>query len=142
MTNYSLATALIQGATAIQAAIIAKSIEMRRKLLIAYSRDNQMNSVQDALILNDDKPQYQRFAIVPHLYYFPMNANHTAEAIKQLTYFLRAPAINNLQTPTYEDCEDQTLYATEYATPLRLNSYNNTEGAFCQPSAIALQMVH
>ena len=116
---------------------------MRRKLLIAYSRDNQMkNAVQDTLILNDDKAQYQRFAIVPHLYYFPMNPNHTAEAMKQLTYFLRAPAIYNRQTPTFEDCDDQSLYTTEYLTPLRLKSYKNTEGAFCQPSAIALQLVH
>ena len=142
-TDYSLLTLLTKVATAIQTAIIAKSIDMRRKMLDTYTKENEMtNAMQDTITLNDDKAQYQRFASVPHFYHFPMYPKLATEAISQLTYFLRAPAVYNLQTPTFEDCEDKSLYATEFPTPLKLKTNKSAEGAFCQPSAIAMRLIH
>ena len=112
-TDYSLLALLTKVATELQTAIIAKSVEMRRKMLNSYTKENEMkNATLDTLTLNDDKAQYQRFASVPHFYHFPMHPNLAPEAITQLTYFLRAPAVYSLQTPTFEDCEDRTLYDT------------------------------
>ena len=112
-------------------------------MLNLFTKENTaIIAAQDTITHNDDKAQYQRFAALPHYYYFPMNPSATKEAICNLTHVLSPPAIYNLQTPAFDDCADNTLFDTQYPTPLKLNSNLSKEGAFCHPSALSMRLIH
>ena len=141
-TDFSLLALLTVLATDVQATIINKSITMRQKMLLARPQQKPNLNEIDIEIMKDDKAQYQRFAALPHYYYFPMNPKKTKDALCTLTLALGPAALYTLQTPTIADCEDKSLFETKYPTPLKLTTNTVKEGAFCHPSALAMRIIH
>ena len=67
---------------------------------------------------------------------------HAAFENGGLTLALGPTAIYILQTPTTADCDDKSLFDTQYPTPLKLTTNTVKEGAFCHPSALAMRLIH